>query len=148
MGATSFPSNPLSVIKHQEEHIMHIAFENGNDPTQLLPGTEVYISDDNEVKKRETADKDKFPIGLVQNSSRTSTKVVLCLDFSAIIERAVVKTGAIAAGVFVVPLGADTDGQPHYQPAVADDFAKGIAITGGSVDDVIRIGILRNPVKV
>jgi hypothetical protein len=140
--ASEFFKKKTTLVQNVEHDGLVLTFSAG---AALKAGQEVRISGNNTVNTRTGT---QYPIGVViadaANSENVAVRVNLAQDLAAI-----AKGGTINAGAFVKPNGSfNGDGTPQYVAATTGDYALGIVISGGAVDTVIRVGILKAPVVV
>lgn len=145
MGTTASIGAPAIVLSpFSEKNALPLTLVN-NSAGALGVGQEVIINADNSVTKRTTGA--QFPIGTVKVGGAVGDFVTVETVFNRDLH-AEANGGTLATGSFVRHNGAlNADNVPQVVAAVATEYAMGIVLAGGAAGTIIRVGILRSPIK-
>jgi len=146
MATESIMPASVTISKHAEPTGVILTLTNAFAGT-LFQGQEVIMSANLSVTKRTTGT--QLPIGVVTVGKGTGERVSVFTAFQRTV-KGIAKGGTIAAGATVKPNGnwntaIVAEGLPEYTATAAGDYVSGVVISGGAVDTVIEIGILRTP---
>lgn len=145
MSTGSIQSPQKTLSPYSEKWALPLTLLNGS-AGDLLAGQEVYVSADNAVSPRTLGT--QFPIGTVKVPAKVGQNVTVETVFNRDMQ-GYAKGGTLATGDLVRHDGTTAaDGLPNFVASASGNYVMAVVLDGGTVGTVIRLGILRNPIKI
>ena len=145
-GTGPITTRPKTLFKHFDNSAKVVSLVNGSG-AEMVPGMEVYLSNDGEVTYRTTGT--QVPIGIITVGGATAGEMVTVQIYGKGWVTAIAKGGTLAEGDLVRQDGTtSTNGLPGYVVvATAGHWVTGIVVFGNTIGLECQVMVLDTPIK-